>query len=146
MHCIELPVANFKIETTTFTWTWMAKRMLVSCLCKSDARVLHKYSKVETFIRIRSLNSLALKLPNKFWSKNPGLCNPRSWAHKRRWCLPLRSLKSWSASVNKHAPNVTTKPSHNHYIYIPQCYKRRAVRVAKLRAYGYWGPFSQEIN
>jgi hypothetical protein len=48
MHYMKLPVANLEIDTTTFTWTVMAKRMLVSCLCKLDARVLHKYSKVET--------------------------------------------------------------------------------------------------
>ena len=101
MHCIELPVANLEIDTTTFTSTGMAKRMLVSCLFKSSARIPHKYSKVETSIRIRPLNSLALKLPNKFWSKNPGLCNPRSWAHKRLSCLPLRSLRPWSTSVKQ---------------------------------------------
>ena len=100
MHCIELPVANLEIDTATFTWTGMTKRILVSCLNKSGARILHKYSKVETSIRIRPLNSLALKLPNMFWSKNPGLCNPLSWAHKCRWCLPFPRLRAWSPTLN----------------------------------------------
>ena len=77
----------------------MAKRNLVSCLCKSSARVVHKYSKVETSIRMRPLNSLALNEPNRFWSKNLGLCNPRSWAHKRRCCLPLHNFNPCTASV-----------------------------------------------
>ena len=101
MTCIELHVANLEIDIATLICTGMAKRMLVSCLRKSGARVPHKYSKVKTSIRIRPLNSLALNEPNRFWSKNPGLCNPRSWAHKRCECLPLLSLKAWSASV-KH--------------------------------------------
>lgn len=66
MPLIELLVANLEIKTTTFTMIGMAKHMLVSHLCKSGARVLHKYSKVATFIHIRSLNSLALNNPNKF--------------------------------------------------------------------------------
>ena len=99
MHNMELPVANLKIATTTFTWTGMAKRNLVSCLCKSGVRVVHKYSKVETSICMRPLNSLALNEPKRFWSKNPGLCNPRSWAHKRRCCLSLHDFNPCIASV-----------------------------------------------
>ena len=99
MHCMKLPVANLEIDTTIFTWTGMAKRMFVSRLCKSGAIVLHKYSKVETFIHMCPLNSLALNEPNTFWSRNPGWCNPRSWAHRRRCCLPLHSLNPCSASV-----------------------------------------------
>ena len=95
---MELSVANLEIETTIFTWTGMAKRNLVSCLCKFGARVVHKYSKVETSIRMRPLNSLALNEPNRFWSKNPGLCNPRSWAHNRHCCLPLHNFNPCIAS------------------------------------------------
>lgn len=51
MLCMELLVAN---------------RMFVFCLRNNGAGVLHKYSKVETSIRIRPLNSLALNNPNKF--------------------------------------------------------------------------------
>ena len=39
MHCMELPEANLEIDTATFTWTGMAKRMFVSRLCKSGARI-----------------------------------------------------------------------------------------------------------
>ena len=99
MHCMELSVANLEIDTTTFTWIGIAKRNLVSRLCKCGARILHKYSKVESSIRMRPLNSLALNEPNRFWSKNPGLCNPRSWAHKHRCCLPLHNFKPCHASV-----------------------------------------------
>ena len=64
-----------------------ADRMLVSYLCNEGARVEHKNSNVETSIRIRPLNSLALNEPSKFRSKNPGCPNPLSWAHKRRGLL-----------------------------------------------------------
>ena len=30
MHCMELPDANLKIDTATFTWTEMAKHNLMS--------------------------------------------------------------------------------------------------------------------
>ena len=101
MHCIEFHVASLEIDTTTFTWIRMATCMSVSCVRKSGARVLHKYSKVEMFIRMRPLNSLTLNEPNKVWLKNLGRCNPRSWAHRRRGRLPLYSLNPWSASVMK---------------------------------------------
>ena len=101
MHYMELPVANLEIDTAIFIWTGMARRNLVSCLCKSGARVLHKYSKVDTSIRMRPLNSLSLNDPNSNWSKKPGLCNPRSWAHKHRCCLPLHNLNPCNASVKQ---------------------------------------------
>ena len=103
MHCMELPEANLVIDTTIFTCTGMARRMFVSRLCKSGARLLHKYSNVETSIRMRPLNSLELNEPNKFWSKKPGLCKPRLWAHSRRCRLPLHSLNPCNASVMQHS-------------------------------------------
>lgn len=99
MHCIELLVANLEISTSTFTWTGMVKCNVVSCLYKSSARVVHKYSQVKTSIRMRPLNSLALNEPKKLWSKNPDLCNPRSWAHKRHCCFPLHNFNPCTASV-----------------------------------------------
>lgn len=92
MHCIELHVANLEIATATFTWTGMANRMFVFRLCKSGARVLHKYSDVDTSVRMRPLNSLAVNESKRFWSKKPGRCKPLSWAHNRRCCLPFSSL------------------------------------------------------
>ena len=80
MLCMELPVANLEIDTATLIWTGMVDRIFVSCLCKKRARVEHKYSNVETSIRMRPLNSLALNDPSKFWSKKPGCRNPLSWA------------------------------------------------------------------
>ena len=72
------------MATATLIWTGTAKRMLVSCLCMAGASVDYKNSNVETSIRIRPLNSLALNEPSKFQSKNPGSNNPLSCAHKRR--------------------------------------------------------------
>ena len=101
MHYMELPVANLEIDTTTFTWTGMAKCNLMSCVCKSGARVQHKYSKMKMSIRIHPLNSLLLNDPNRIWSKNPDLCNPRSRAHKRRCSLPLNNLNPCNASIKQ---------------------------------------------
>ena len=77
--CIELSVTNIDVDTTTFTWTGTASRMCIFYLVKKGGRVLHKYSNIDTSMRIRPLNSLALNNPNKFWSKIPGRCNPLSW-------------------------------------------------------------------
>ena len=66
MVCIELTVANREIATATFTYTGIAGRMFVSCLSNDGTRVEHKYSKVDTSIRMRDLNSLALKEPRRF--------------------------------------------------------------------------------
>lgn len=99
---MELPMANLDIDTATFTWTGMVPRMFVSCLCKSGVRVLHKYSKVDTSILMRPLNSLALNKPSKIWSKNPGWCSPLSWAHSLRSRLPCRRLNPYSAIAMLH--------------------------------------------
>ena len=99
MHCIELPEANLIMDTATFTWTGMAKRMFVSRLYNSGARMPHKYSNEETSIRILPLNSLELNEPNKLWSKKPSLNKPRSWAHNRRRPLPRHCLNPCKASV-----------------------------------------------
>ena len=80
--CIELHVASLDMNTATFTWTGTASRMFVSFLCMAGASVLHKYSNVNTSMRIRPLNSRVLNEPKRFWSKNPGRCKPLSWAHK----------------------------------------------------------------
>ena len=101
MHCIKLHVTNLEFDIATFTWIGMAKRKLVSCLCKLGTIVLHKYSEVKTTIHMRHLNSLALNEPNKLWLKNHGLCNPRSWAYKRRCYLLLHNLNPCSASVRQ---------------------------------------------
>ena len=114
MLCIELPVANLDMDTTTFTWTGKANHKCVSFLVSAGARVTHKYSNVDMFMCIRPLNSLALNDPNKFWSKKPGQCDPLSWAHKLRgrdarsrwwlcsaktrqhsWCHYHRSISPW---------------------------------------------------
>ena len=79
MFCIELHVANLDMDTSTFTWTGTANRKCVFFLVGADARVVYKYSNVDTSMRIRPLND-----PNKFWSKKPGRCNPLLWAHKLR--------------------------------------------------------------
>ena len=91
------------MDTTTFTWTGMANCMLVSCQCKSGARVVQKYSNVETSIRMRLLNSLALNEPIRFSSKKPGWCNPLSCAHNRRGRLSWTSFISTCANVMKHS-------------------------------------------
>ena len=114
MLYMELPVANLDIDTTTLTWTGMANRMFVSCLCNNGARILHKYSKIETSIRIRPLNSLALNDPSKFWSKKPGWCIPLSWAHNRRGHLPWSRMNPCSARVMQQSCcqcHITIAPS-----------------------------------
>ena len=103
MLLIELHVANLNMDTATFTWTGTAKCMLVSCLVRKGARVLHKYSNVDTSMRIRHLNSLALNDPNKFWSKNPGRCNPLSWAHNLRGQDARSRRKPCIAIVTQHS-------------------------------------------
>ena len=103
MLCMELFVANLKMNTTILTWTGTANRMFISCLCKNGARVLHKYSNVDTFMRIRPLNSLALNDPSRFWSKKPGRCNPFSWAHNRRGRGPWSRMYPSSARVMKQS-------------------------------------------
>ena len=102
MACIELPVANLEIATATLTWTGMAIRSRVSYLCKSGARVLHKFSNVERSILIRPLNSRALNEPKRFWSKKPGRNKPLSWAHSRLWPLPFITLNPCIAKVMYH--------------------------------------------
>ena len=99
MHCIELPEASLVIPTETFTWTGMAKRMFVLRLCNFGARLQHKYSKVETCIRILPLNFLELNEPNKFWLKKPCLNKPRSWGYNYRRPLPPQRLSPYKASV-----------------------------------------------
>ena len=141
MHYIKLPVANMEIDTTTITRTGMAKRNLVSCLCKSGPRVLHKYSKVKMSIRMRPLNSLSLNDPNRIWSKNHGLCNPRSWAHKRRCCLPLHSLNPCNASVKQpnccQCHNITASLSldiHSKVVSKESCKIRKNVSLWTSRS------------
>ena len=80
-------MTNLEMATVTFTRTCTADHMLVSCLCNEGERVEHKNSNVETSIRIRPLNSLALNKPSKFRSKNPGCPSSLLWAHKRRGLL-----------------------------------------------------------
>ena len=81
MLCIKLLVANLHMDTVTFTWTGTANRMFVSYLVMKGARVLHKYSNVDTSMRIRPLISLAFNDPNKFCSMKSDLYNSLSWAH-----------------------------------------------------------------
>ena len=115
----------------------MVKRNLMSCLCKSGARVVHKYSKIETSIRMRPLNSLALNEPKRFWSNNHGLCNPRSWAHKHRCCLPLHNFNPCIASVKPNCCKCTVKSSPCLWTYTPGWWTRRAGRSSKQWGYGH---------
>ena len=91
----------------------------------------HKYSKVETSIRMRPLNSLALNEPNRFWSKNFGLCNPRSWAHKRRCCLPLDNLNHALQVSNLILADATVKPPP-YLWYTLQCWEQRKLKNNKI--------------
>jgi hypothetical protein len=102
MLCIKLHVVYLGMKTATFTWTGTGDRMLVSCLSMTDARVKYKNSNVETSIRIRPLNTLALNDPSKFRSKKPGCCNPLSWAHKRWGLLARASTKPCTAIDMQH--------------------------------------------
>lgn len=97
MFCMDLHVANLGMTTATFTWTGIADRMLVSCLCIEGARVEPKNSNVETSIRIRPLSSLALNDLSKFRSKKPGCYNPISWADKPRGLSARAIMKTRTA-------------------------------------------------
>ena len=99
--------------------------------CTSTLYAKHKYSKVETSIRMRPLNSLALNEPNRFWSKNFGLCNPRSWAHKRRCCLPLDNLNHALQVSNLILADATVKPPP-YLWYTLQCWEQRKLKNNKI--------------
>ena len=134
MLCMELPVASLEIDTATFTLTGIADLMLVSCLRKVGARVEHQYSNVETSIRMRPLNSLALNEPTRLRSKNPGCCNRLSWAHKRQGRLARTRMNPYTVIHMEHICcqcHTKITPSSNDKLSIVQysdnCKRRRTI-------------------
>ena len=121
MLCIKLLVANLHMDTVTFTWTGTANRMFVSYLVMKGARVLHKYSNVDTSMRIRPLNSLALNDLNKFWSKKPGWWNSLSRTHTLRGRDARSHWQPCIANTRQH------NWCHCHISIFPWC----VVRVSK---------------